>query len=63
MLQPLLTLIRGESFRKVVGELEGYDASVMEEVVREAKRRRAARGTLAADHLRSVTQEQTARPH
>lgn len=32
LLQPLLTLIRGESFRKVVGELEGYDASVMGEV-------------------------------
>ena len=35
LLQPLLTLIRGETFRKVVGELEGYDASVMGEVVRE----------------------------
>jgi putative molybdopterin biosynthesis protein len=35
LLQPLLTLIRGESFRKVVAELEGYDASEMGEVVRE----------------------------
>lgn len=33
LLQPLLTLIREESFRKVVAELEGYDASVMGEVV------------------------------
>ena len=36
LLQPLLTLIRGESFRKVVAELEGYDSSGMGEVVREA---------------------------
>jgi putative molybdopterin biosynthesis protein len=36
LLQPLLTLIRGESFRKVVAELEGYDSSVMGEVVRSA---------------------------
>jgi putative molybdopterin biosynthesis protein len=36
LLQPLLTLIRGESFRKVVAELEGYDASGMGEVMREA---------------------------
>jgi putative molybdopterin biosynthesis protein len=35
LLQPLLTLIRGESFRKVVAELEGYDSSAMGEVVRE----------------------------
>lgn len=35
LLQPLLTLIRGESFRKVVAELEGYDSSGMGEVVRE----------------------------
>ena len=34
LLQPLLTLIRGESFRKVVAELEGYDSSGMGEVVR-----------------------------
>ncbi len=33
LLQPLLTLIRGESFRRVVAELEGYDASTMGEVV------------------------------
>ena len=33
MLQPLLTLIRGESCRKVVAELEGYDSSGMGEVV------------------------------
>jgi putative molybdopterin biosynthesis protein len=32
LLQPLLTLIRGESFRKVVAELEGYDSSEMGEV-------------------------------
>jgi putative molybdopterin biosynthesis protein len=36
LLQPLLTLIRGESFRKVVAELEGYDASGMGEVVSNA---------------------------
>jgi putative molybdopterin biosynthesis protein len=36
LLQPLLTLIRGESFRKVVAELEGYDSGGMGEVVREA---------------------------
>ena len=36
LLQPLLTLIRGESFRKVVAELEGYDSSVMGEVVSKA---------------------------
>jgi putative molybdopterin biosynthesis protein len=36
LLQPLLTLIRGESFRKVVTELEGYDSSGMGEVVRGA---------------------------
>ncbi len=36
LLQPLLTLIRGETFRKVVAELEGYDSSVMGEVVRSA---------------------------
>ena len=29
-------VIRGRSFRKVVAELEGYDASGMGEVVREA---------------------------
>ena len=33
--QPLLALIRGEPFRKVVAELEGYDASGMGEVVSE----------------------------
>jgi putative molybdopterin biosynthesis protein len=33
LLQPLLTLIRGESFRKIVAELEGYDSSAMGEVV------------------------------
>ncbi|CAG0936913.1 molybdopterin molybdotransferase,K07219; putative molybdopterin biosynthesis protein [Thermoflexales bacterium] len=38
LLQPLLALIRGESFRKVVGELEGYDANGMGEVVRELGR-------------------------
>ena len=32
LLQPLLTLIGGEAFRKVVGGLEGYDASMMGEV-------------------------------
>jgi putative molybdopterin biosynthesis protein len=36
LLQPLLALIRGESFRKVVAELEGYDSSGMGEVVRSA---------------------------
>ena len=36
LLQPLLTLIRGESFRKVVAELDGYDSSVMGELVRGA---------------------------
>ncbi len=36
LLQPLLTLIRGESFRRVVAELKGYDASGMGEVVRNA---------------------------
>jgi putative molybdopterin biosynthesis protein len=36
LLQPLLALIRGESFRKVVAELKGYDSSGMGEVVREA---------------------------
>lgn len=36
LLQPLLTLIRDKSFRKVVGELEGYDSSGMGEVVRSA---------------------------
>jgi putative molybdopterin biosynthesis protein len=36
LLQPLLTLIRGESFRKVVAELEGYDASEMGNVMRNA---------------------------
>jgi putative molybdopterin biosynthesis protein len=36
LLQPLLTLIRGESFRKVVAELEGYDASGMGNVMRAA---------------------------
>jgi putative molybdopterin biosynthesis protein len=35
LLQPLLALIRGESFRKVVAELEGYDSSGMGEVVSE----------------------------
>ena len=34
LLQPLLTLIRRESFRKVVAELEGYDSSGMGNVVR-----------------------------
>jgi putative molybdopterin biosynthesis protein len=34
LLQPLLTLIRGESFRRVVAELEGYDASEMGNVMR-----------------------------
>jgi len=34
LLQPLLTLIRGESFRKVVAELEGYDSSEMGNVMR-----------------------------
>jgi putative molybdopterin biosynthesis protein len=34
LLQPLLTLIRGESFRKVVAELEGYEASEMGSVMR-----------------------------
>ncbi len=33
LLQPLLTLIRGEAFRKVVAELEGYDSSGMGEVM------------------------------
>jgi putative molybdopterin biosynthesis protein len=36
LLQPLLNLIRGESFRKVVAELEGYDASEMGSVMRKA---------------------------
>ena len=36
LLQPLLTLIRGEAFRKAVAELEGYDSSAMGEVVRSA---------------------------
>jgi putative molybdopterin biosynthesis protein len=36
LLQPLLTLIRGESFRKVVAELEGYDALEMGNVMRAA---------------------------
>jgi putative molybdopterin biosynthesis protein len=36
LLQPLLTLIRGGTFRKVVAELEGYDASVMGNVMQEA---------------------------
>jgi putative molybdopterin biosynthesis protein len=33
LLQPLLTLIRGEAFRQVVGQLEGYDPSPMGTVI------------------------------
>jgi putative molybdopterin biosynthesis protein len=36
LLRPLLTLIRGESFRKVVAELEGYDSSGMGNVISKA---------------------------
>lgn len=39
LLQPLLTLIRSEAFRKVV-EQEGYDSSVMGEVVHPTERLR-----------------------
>jgi putative molybdopterin biosynthesis protein len=35
LLEPLLALIRGGTFRKVEGELKGYDASGMGEVVLE----------------------------
>ena len=35
LLRPLLELIRGESFRQVVTQLEGYDPSPMGQIVAE----------------------------